>query len=281
LRPGQDPAIRQQALRLTRAALQKAGFDLEKYAEFKRREIAAVQEALAKLRASANERTPAMRDAVARSTEYWLTVNNALSPGPDVFALSTADHISVDPGFELISENIGPWANSAQVKLDKTSDDDDFFDGRVTFSFSFENQTGAGNYFTVNALLGVTGNADVTADGYLNPDNWIWGLGPPSGSTLSVDGRLGIIEFIDGQVLIPPDQPDQNQSIMELGVAGDFGGRGYHCRSGLVQDVHPLVPRPLRSGEWEGRVRRRMRGQLERNRWGRVPICWPLAMEGK
>jgi hypothetical protein len=136
-----------------RAALQKAGFELDKFDDLKRRNREAQREALAKLRASADERAPAMRDTVARSTEYWLKANNALSPGPDVFALSTADQISVDPGFELLSENIAPWANSAQVILESTTDDVGFFDGPVTFTFSFKNLTGAGNFFTVNALL--------------------------------------------------------------------------------------------------------------------------------
>ena len=209
-----------------------------------------------------------MRDAVARSTEYWMTVNNALSPGPDVFALSTADHISVDPGFEFISENIAPWANSAQVKLDKKSDDDEFFDGRVTFTFSFENQTGVGNLFRVDALLGVTASCDVTADGWLNSSNYIWGLGPPSGSGLFVDGHLGIIEIVDSQIIIPPDQPDQSSEYFEPRRVRRFWWRGYHCRSGPVQDVHPLVLRPLHTGERESRVRHRMRGQLERKTVG-------------
>jgi hypothetical protein len=60
---------------------------------------------------------------------------------PGVFALSTADRISVDDGFEFLSENIAPWANSAQVILKRTPEDYEGFIGLVTFTFSFENQS--------------------------------------------------------------------------------------------------------------------------------------------
>jgi len=120
LRPGHDPSVRQEILKRAREAMQKAGFELERFDELKRRSNTALREALAKSRAAADERVPAMRDAVARSTEYWLKANkvgDTLSPGPDVFALSTADQISVDPNFSFLSENKAPWANSAQVIL--------------------------------------------------------------------------------------------------------------------------------------------------------------------
>jgi hypothetical protein len=59
LRPGHDPAVRQESLRLVRAAMQRAGFEFERFDERKRRDDAAVREALAKSRAAANERAPA------------------------------------------------------------------------------------------------------------------------------------------------------------------------------------------------------------------------------
>jgi hypothetical protein len=146
LRFRHDPAVRQETLKCAREAMRKAGFDFERFDELKRRNQADMREALAKLRAAADERAPAMWDAVARSTELWLKrnkVGDTLSFSPDVFALSTADGISVAPGFDFLSENIAPWANSAQVVLQRTPDDV-FFDGLVTFTFSFENQTGVG-----------------------------------------------------------------------------------------------------------------------------------------
>jgi hypothetical protein len=224
LRPGHDAAVRQETLKFAREAMEKAGFDFGRFDQLQRQNQADMREALAKLRAASDERAPAMWDTVARSTELWLKskkVGDTLSFSPDVFALSTADTISVAPGFEFLSENIGPWANSAQVALHRTrDDDDDGFDGLVTFRFSFENQTGAGNLFRVSALLGVTASCVVTADGYVF---WPW---VPE-SRMQVWADLGITEIVDGgQVIIPPLQAGQFQLIADVDVTGDFGGVG-------------------------------------------------------
>jgi hypothetical protein len=92
--------------------------------------------------------------------------------------------------------------------------DVDYFDKPVTFTFSWVNQTGQSNLFTVNALLGVTATCDVTAD-----SNW-WPLTivPPS-STLDVVATLGITMVADdGQVIEPPLQPSQSQQVLDLFV---------------------------------------------------------------
>lgn len=84
LRPGRDPGVRQERLRSLRAALQKVGFELDRFDDLRRRNDAEMRAMLAKFRAAADERAPAMRDAVARSTEHWLRANgvNALPPNP-------------------------------------------------------------------------------------------------------------------------------------------------------------------------------------------------------
>jgi len=214
--------------------MRRAGFELERFDELERqkqKQDQALREALAKSRAEADARVPAMRDAVARSIEYWLKANkvgDALSPGQDVLALSTPDQISVDPGFQFLSENLAPWASSVQVVLDRTADGNGaFFDGLVTFTFSFENQTGAGGLFTVNALLGVTATCDVTADGYWSPLGWPF-FDPAPSSSLFVTGSLGITEILDdGEVIIPPSWSGQVQDFMApLLVSGDWEGVG-------------------------------------------------------
>jgi hypothetical protein len=219
LRPGHDPAVRQDALRVARATLQKAGFDLEALDKLKHRNDVAIREALAKSNAAANGRAPAMRDAVARSAENWLRANklgNAISPDTGVYSLSTADRISVTAGLTFLTENIAPWANSAEVILERTTDDVDYFDGQVTFSFSWENP-GEGGLFTVSALLGVTATCDVTADSY-----W-WPLNPtPPASRLDAYASLGITEIVAGQIIIPPYQDSQTQDIVHLVAHGDW-----------------------------------------------------------
>jgi hypothetical protein len=265
LRPGHDPSVRQEILKRAQEAMQRAGFELERFGELKRRSNTALLEALAKSRAAADERVPAMRDAVTRSTEYWLKANkvgDTLSPGPDVFALSTADQISVDPDFSFLSENKAPWANSAQVMVDTgpagiLEGATIFpFDGLVNFKFSFENQTGAGNLFTVNALLGVTGSCDVTANGYWIP---AIGEGAPR-SFLKVTGSLGIMVIgDDGGGYCPTAPVRPATGLCGARCVGRLGGRGYHCRSGPFQDVHPFVLRPVCAAEREGRVRRQLR----------------------
>ena len=81
--------------------------------ELKRRNDADMREALAKFRAAADERVPAMQDAVSRSSEVWLRTNGVSDalPPDGIYYLSTADQISVAPGFQFLSQNIGPWAN--------------------------------------------------------------------------------------------------------------------------------------------------------------------------
>ena len=220
LRPGHDPAVRQQSLSLVRATMQKAGFDLEQFNELKRRNDAAMREALVKSKAAADGRAPAMSETVAKSTENWLKANgigDALAPGTQVYPLSTADSISVDPAFELVFQNIAPWANSAQVILDKRADDHDLFDIRVTFTFSWVNQTGQTNLFTVYALVGVAATCIVRADGY-----W-WPLSPdPPFSRLEGLASLWISQTVNGQVTVPPGESGQAQNTMDVAAHGAF-----------------------------------------------------------
>ena len=210
-RPGRDQAVRHESLRLVRAALQKAGFESDRFEDLKRRNDADLREALAKSRAAADGRAPAMRDAVARSAETWLRANrvrDALAPD-GVYYLNTADRIYVT-GLEFLSQNIAPWANRAEVILaERAPASGEYVDGEVTFSFSWENPTGQANMFNVTALLGVTASCIVTADGY-----W-WPLNPtPPASWLYADAGLRITEFEDGHVYEPPYQPAQTQEIL-------------------------------------------------------------------
>jgi hypothetical protein len=122
-------------------------------------------------------------------------------------------------GFEFLSQNIAPWANSAEVILDRTAPSSGaYLDAHVTFSFSWENPTGQTNMFDVTALLGVTANCIVTADGY-----W-WPLNPtPPASWLFADAQLRITVVENGQVFEPPYQADQTQEILHnLHVSGSW-----------------------------------------------------------
>lgn len=132
--------------------------------------------------------------------------------------MSTADRISVTPGIEFLSQNIAPWANAAEVILDGTSSDLDFFEGEVTFTFSWENQTGQDGLFTATAVLGVTATCVVEADSY-----W-WPLDPtPPFSELDAYADLRITYVVDGPVIEPPYQSTQSQDIMHLVVNGLWG----------------------------------------------------------
>jgi hypothetical protein len=219
LRPGYDPALRQESLALLRAGLRKAGLDVNRFDDLKRRGDAQIREALANLRAGANGRVPAMQDAVARSTEHWLKghgIGGALAPSTPVYSLSTADRIDVTPGIQVRSENTAPWANSAEVVFDRSTDEVDLFDGQVTFTFSWQNPAQEGELFTVTALLGLTATCDVTADSY-----WV-----PFGSKkseLSVSATLGITVFVDGQTIFTPFQDGQIQEIAHLATYGSWG----------------------------------------------------------
>ncbi len=101
-----------------RAALERVGLDAEHLDEQRRQRRARLEAALDRFRAGSDERAPAMQHAVARSAEYWLEahrVRNALAPATGYYSVSTADLISADPGLDLRVENIGPWANTAEV----------------------------------------------------------------------------------------------------------------------------------------------------------------------
>ncbi len=223
-RPDRDPAIRQEFVKSLRAALQKGGVEFDKLDDLKRRNDAETQAMLTKFRADADERAPAMRDAVTRSAEHWLRAHgvNALPPRPppkpNLFSLSTADRVSVTPGIDFLFENIAPWANWAEINLDRTTGDVDSFDGNVTFSFSWENQTGQDGLCTLTGLLGVTAHCDAKADAYY------WPLTPtPPKSQLDAVAELRITEIVNGQVIEPPFQAGQRQDIIHLSVDGSLG----------------------------------------------------------
>jgi hypothetical protein len=241
--PGSDPAVQQESLRLMRAALQKAGLESDKFEELKRQNDAAREEALAKYRAAADERAPAMWNAVSRSAENWLSANgvqHALADG--VFYLDTADRIDVTPGFQFLTQNIAPWRNSAEVILDKRTSNVAAFDGEVTFSFSWQNWTGAANRFDVTGLLGVTAICIVTADGY-----WFSWTPPFSRFNAWAFLRITVVED-NGHVFEPPYQPIQTQIVVpNLVVSGGWGGVGTIAsqdvfRTYVLQHLGLLVP---------------------------------------
>jgi hypothetical protein len=221
-RPGRDSAVREESLRLVRAALEKAGFEAARFEDLRRRNDSELREALAESRAAADERAPAMRDAVSRSSETWLRANGVRDalPPPGVYYLDTADRISVAPGFQFLSENRAPWANRAEVILNRRAPDSgDFFDGQVTFNFSWENPTGQTSMFNVTALLGVTASCIVTADGYWFPLSWTI-----PASRLDAYARLRITQLEHGHVVEPPYQSDQTVEILpNLGLLGSWG----------------------------------------------------------
>lgn len=181
-----------------------------------------LREALAKSRAAADGRAPAMRDAVSISAENWLRANRVVRdalPADGVYYLNTADRIYVTPGFEFLSQNIAPWDNWAEVILDRRAPPSGaYFDGQVTFSFSWENSTGQANMFNVNALLGVTANCIVTADSYWFP-TW---TPPASWLFAHADLRITVVE--DGHTFEPAYQPNQTQEILHnFRVFGSWG----------------------------------------------------------
>jgi hypothetical protein len=240
--PGSDPVVQQESLRLMRSVLQKAGFESDKLEELKRQNDAARQETLAKCKTAADERAPAMRDAVSRSAENWLSANQVSALADGVYYLDTADRIDVTPGFQFLSQNRGPWANSAEVILDKRTSDVAAFDGEVTFTFSWQNPTGAANMFDVTGLLGITAICIVTADGY-------WFSWTPPFSRFNAWAYLQITVVEDnGNVFEPPYQPIQTQwAVRNLVVHGGWGGVGTIAsedvfRTYVLQHLGLLVP---------------------------------------
>jgi hypothetical protein len=67
LRPSRDSATRQAAVAMMRGALEKAGVDLSQVEEMRSRSRAELQTVLARYRAEADGRAPAMQTVVARS----------------------------------------------------------------------------------------------------------------------------------------------------------------------------------------------------------------------
>ncbi len=216
-----DPAIRKEGEGLVRAALEKAGLETCRLEELKRRSDADMREALATFRAAADERVPAMRDAVARSSDVWLRTNGVSDalPSDGIYYLSTANQISVAPGFQFLSQNIGPWDNWVQLVLQKKADSNgDYFDGQMTFSFSWENPTGQDQMVNVTALLGATASCVVTAGSYWFPTF----VGGPA-CRLDAWAELAITVVADGQVVEPPYQSDQRADIVHLATLGSWG----------------------------------------------------------
>ena len=220
LSPGHDATAKRSTLAAVRAALEGAGLDVGHLDEQLRQSRARLEAALDRFRAESDERASAMQHTVARSAENWLDalrVRTALAPAGGVYALSTADLISADPGFDLRAENIGPWANTAEVVFSEQSGDDVAgFDGRVSFAFSSPNPTGQDVACTVTGLFGVAATAVVTADSY-----W-WPLDPTKpASRIDVFADLGLkVVEANGQVTVPPFQDSQFQYVGDLVVHG-------------------------------------------------------------
>jgi hypothetical protein len=214
--PGQDATAKRSMLEAVRAALERAGLDVEHLDEQRRQSRARLEAALDRFRAASDESAPAMQHAVARSAENWLEahrVTPALAPAAGHYALSTADLISADPHLDLSAENIGPWANTAEVVFSKQTNDFASFDGSVIFAFSWPNPTGQDLLCNINGLFGVAATAVVTADSYWWP--------PASFSEIAVFAELGLkVVDANGQVTFPPGQGSQFQLVTDLEVRG-------------------------------------------------------------
>jgi hypothetical protein len=222
IRPDHDATAKRSALEAMRAALERAGLDLEHLDEQRRQSRARLEGALDRFRAGCDARAPAMQDAVARSAEYWLEahrVRDALAPAAGYYAVSTADLVSADDGLDLRTEHVGPWANTAEIVFSEQTTDLDHFEGQVSFAFSWPNPTGRDLLCTVTGLFGVAATAVVTADSY-----W-WPLDPtPPASRIDVGVALGLrVVEANGQVTVPPVQDIQFQYVVDLVVNADWG----------------------------------------------------------
>jgi hypothetical protein len=219
--PDHDAAAKRSTLAAVRAAFARAGLDVEHLDEQRRQSRARLAAALDRFRAESDERAPAMQHAVARSAENWLEAHRVRGPAPapatGVYPLDTADSISAD--LDLRAENIGPWANTAEVVFSEQTDDDGGFDGQVRFAFSSPNPTGQDVLCLVTGLFGVTATAVVTAGSY-----W-WPLDPtPPASKISAGAELWLqVVDANGQVTVPPLQDCQSQYVVDLVVHGDLG----------------------------------------------------------
>jgi hypothetical protein len=244
--PDHDATAKGSTLAAVRAALERAGLDVEHLDEQRRQSSARLEAALDRFRAESDERAPAMQHAVARSAENWLKahrVSPALAPATGVYALDTADTISADTGIDLLAENIGPWANTAQVVFSEQSGGYiDPFDGEVSFAFSWPNPTGQDLVCTVTGLLGIAATAILTAHGY-----W-WPLDLPPFSSLSVVAELWPqVVDANGQITVPPGQVSQYQFVVnpllaegsweEAKIVGQDFFRGY-----VLQYENLLLP---------------------------------------
>lgn len=216
--PGQDATAKQSMLEAVRAALERAGLDVGQLDEQRRQSRARLEAALDRFRAASDESAPAMQHAVARSAENWLEahrVRTALAPAAGHYALSTAASITADPRLDLSAENIGPWANTAEVVFSEQTNDHANFEREVSFAFPWPNPTGQDLLCNVNGLFGVAATAVVTADSY-----W-WPPAPISEIAVFAELRLKVVDA-NGQVTSPPGQLGQFQLVTDLEVRGDL-----------------------------------------------------------
>jgi hypothetical protein len=216
LHPSRDSATRQAALAAMRGALEKAGFDLPQSEEMRSKSRAELQTALARYRAEADGRAPAMQTVVARSAEHWLGGNrivSALAPADSFFSVSAADAITVTPGIDLTAQTIAPFANTAQITVDQSGGGS--LDGFLEFLFSWQNPTAQDLMCTLTGMLGVTATAIVTADSY-----W-WPLSVNPISVLEVFAEFDVT-LVDafGNITSPPNQSTQVQPVVSLAVEG-------------------------------------------------------------
>jgi hypothetical protein len=220
VRTGPDGAARQEAITAVHGSLEKAGLDLARFDELRRRSRAELEAVRGSFLAAAEERAPAMQDVVARSAEHWRKSKGVFTtppPSGGIYSVDTAEVIVAD-GLELRSEHIAPWANTAQVVLQARTGDIQEIDASVTFIFKWPNATGQDAVCTVTGLLGVTATTDVTADSY-----W-WPLDPtPPASRLDAYAGLGLL-LVDanGQVTSPAYQDTQEQGVVHIYTFADW-----------------------------------------------------------
>jgi hypothetical protein len=249
-RPAGGSTGRESTLRAFREAMTRVGLDVDDLQGQQRCSRAALAAEVARHRAAAEERAPALEHAVAAAATNWLAAHRmgaALAPsGTSYYSVDTTDHISADAGLDLRAEHVGPWTNTAEVVFDVQTDDIDSFDGKVSFTFSWANPTGQDLLCTVTGMFGVAATVDATADSY-----W-WPLNPtPPASEIAAYTwlRLNVVDSA-GTITVPAFQDTQFQQCVDLVTFGDWSegtivgqdiNRGY-----VLQYLNLFVPASTR-----------------------------------
>lgn len=209
---------RREASRVLRATLDRSA--VKAFAEVAERDRAKLDARLQKFRTDAirasRERQLALKTSVAQYLNAWQRVVRAPLDSGQIGHILLNVPFDISPGGDAQLEQSQIFENNSFAKFRASVEDGDAFTGEARFSFAWVNPKTTTEVINISGFVIFNGHCSLgTGSGIFPGDR---------NASITVTGRLEILNVTDNPPTSPPGQPDQ--FVTALTMSEDTGGWG-------------------------------------------------------